>query len=117
MLDLFEEKGYLDVKEGIEYAGSREMYLMALKFFLNTVDAKSDEIRRYYDEQNWKDYQVKVHALKSTAKTVGAMELSNRARALELAAENGDLEYIMEHTGDVLAFFGSYKEKLKDIVS
>ena len=114
-LNGFEEKGILDVREGIEYAGSEEMYMTVLQFFLNTIDAKSDEIRGYYDNEDWENYQTKVHALKSSAKVVGAQELSDRARSLELAAKDGDLDYIREHTGDVLAFFGSYKEKLKSI--
>ena len=53
--------------------------------------------------------------LKSSAKVIGAEELSNRARALELAATSGDLTYIHEHTGDVLSFYGSYKKKLEGI--
>ncbi|MBR1627851.1 MAG: response regulator, partial [Lachnospiraceae bacterium] len=115
ILNRFEEKGFLDVKEGIEYAGSAEMYLQVLKFFVKTIDDRSEEIRAFYEEGDWTDFTTKVHALKSSARTIGAAELSNRARALELAAKDGDLVYIREHTGEVLAFYGSYKEKLKGL--
>ena len=115
-LKMFEERGYLDIKEGIEYAGSEEMYISVLQFFLNSIDDKTAEIRDFYNNKDWKNYQTKVHALKSSAKVIGAEELSNRARALELASKDGDMVYIREHTGDVLAFFGSYKEKLKSII-
>ena len=114
-LDRIEEKGYLDVKEGIEYAGTREMYRTVLQFFVNSIDGKIEEIRGYYQAEDWENYRTKVHALKSSAKVIGADELSNRARALELAVNNEDIVYIREHTGDVLAFYGSYKEKLKGI--
>ncbi len=113
ILDVFEERGYLDTKEGIEYAGSEEMYMTVLKFFFQTITAKSDEIRGYYDAGDWENFQTKVHALKSSAKVIGAQELSDRARSLELACKDKDMTYIEEHTGDVLAYFGSYKEKLK----
>lgn len=113
VLEKIEESGYLDVKEGIEYAGSQEMYVDVLRFFLNTIDDKSDEIRRYYDEENWEDYQTKVHALKSSARVIGADELSNRAKSLELAAKEGNLDYIREYNGDLLTFFGSYKNKIR----
>ncbi|MBQ7677016.1 MAG: response regulator, partial [Lachnospiraceae bacterium] len=79
---IFEEKGYLNIRDGIEYAGSEEMYRNVLKFFLDTIDAKCDEIRGYYDSGDWENYQTKVHALKSSAKVVGAEELSDRARSL-----------------------------------
>ena len=115
MLRLFEEKGYLDIKEGIGYAGSAEMYVNVIKFFVSSIDAKSEEIRKYYNEGDWDNYVAKVHALKSSARVIGADELSNRARYLELAGNDRDFAYIREHTGDVLAFYGSYKEKLKGI--
>ena len=44
---------------------------------------------------------------------IPAEELSNRARALELAAKDKDYDYIREHTGDVLAFYKSYREKIR----
>ena len=115
ILSLIEERGYLDVREGVEYSGTKEMYLQMLKFFVMSIDDKIDEIRGYYNEEDWSNYMTKVHGLKSSAKVIGAEELSNRARALELAAQDGDITYIREHTGDVLAFFGSYKEKLKGL--
>ena len=115
LLNHFEEKGFLDVKEGIEYSGSKMMYHMTLKVFVQAIDEKIAEIRDYYNRQDWENYRTKVHALKSSSKIIGASELSNRFRALELAVNDGDIVYIREHTGDVLAFYGSYKEKLKGI--
>ena len=116
-LTTLEEKGYLDVKEGIEYAGDIDLYLVALRFFFNTIDDRIDEIRRYYRDEDWENYQTKVHALKSSARTIGAGELSNRARALELAVKEEDMVYVREHTGDVLAFYGSYKKKLQEAIT
>lgn len=113
-LAALEETGYFNVHEGIEFAGSVEMYRKVLSFFNETIEAKSEEIRRYYEAGDWEDYQTKVHALKSSAKTVGAEELSNRARALELAAKDEDYDYIREHTGSVLTFYGSYRKKIRD---
>lgn len=115
-LAVYEAKGFLDINEGIEFAGTEELYLNVLKFFVMSIDDKSEEIRTYYNEKDWINYETKVHALKSSAKVVGANELSERAKALELAAKDKDFTYIIEHTGDVLAFFGSYKEKLKNIM-
>ncbi len=108
-----EEKGYLDIQEGIGYAGSEDMYIEVLKFFAATIDEKSEEIRNYYEAKDWKNFKTKVHALKSTAKAVGAEELSDKARALEMVAGNDNEDYIDEHIGDLLSLFGSYKDKLK----
>ena len=112
VLKRIEENGYLDTAEGVSYAGGLELYMATLKFFIQSIEAKSSEIRKYYEEEDWDNYKIKVHALKSTSKIIGAMELSNRARALELASTAGDIDYIREHTGDVLAFYRSYLKKV-----
>ena len=114
-LSTIEEKGYLNIIDGIEYSGDVGMYREALKLFYRTIDSKIDEIRGYYDAADWDAYRVKVHALKSSAKIIGAEELSNKARALEIAVNEGDLDYIRDNTAGVLSFYGSYKEKLKII--
>ena len=43
---------------------------------------------------DWKEYGIYVHALKSTSKMIGAMELSELALRLEEAAKNNDVELI-----------------------
>ena len=58
---------------------------------------KKAEIISLYEAGNWTDYAVKVHALKSTALTIGAEQLSAEAKALEQAGKNGDIEYIRQN--------------------
>ena len=54
-------------------------------------------MRLLYDSSNWADYAIKVHALKSTALTIGAEQLSNCAKMLEKAGKTGDVEYIKKN--------------------
>nr|MBP3599431.1 response regulator [Eubacterium sp.] len=46
-------------------------------------------------KESAEQYRIEVHALKSTAATVGALLLSKLARMLEVAASDGDTERIM----------------------
>ena len=43
---------------------------------------KRAEIASLYERENWPDYAVKVHALKSTSLTIGAEKLSAQAKTL-----------------------------------
>ena len=67
----------------------------------STVQEKAEEklegIGARYEASNWKDYAVKVHALKSTSLTIGAEALSAQAKALELAGKRGDTDFIAAH--------------------
>ena len=51
-------------------------YLEMLEMFCTQGPEKEKEIQTLYDAENWKDYAIKVHALKSTSLTIGAERLS-----------------------------------------
>ena len=55
------------------------------------------ELIALYEAANWKDYAIKVHALKSTSLTIGAEELSKQAKALEQAGKEENVAYIQEN--------------------
>lgn len=53
-----------------------------------------------YEKADWGEYAVRVHALKSTSLTIGAEQFSDKAKAMELEAKNGNVSYINEnHSG------------------
>ncbi len=63
---------------------------------------KREEIIFLYETENWEDYAVKVHALKSTSLTIGAEELSERAKALEQAGKKEDVAFIRENHAELV---------------
>ncbi len=111
-LQKLQDEGLIDVETGIEYAGSEELFVETLRFFRDGIDKKCDEIQELYFNENLEDYTVKVHALKSSARLIGAKELSEEARKLEEAGKQGDLDYIKENTAEVLQMYDKYKKIL-----
>ncbi|MCI9331694.1 MAG: response regulator [Oscillibacter sp.] len=88
----------VNVELGLDYcAGDEEFYREMLRIFCTQSAAKRAEIVSLYENANWTDYAVKVHALKSTSLTIGAEALSAQAKELELAGKSGDVDYIREH--------------------
>ena len=102
----------MSVSDGVKNCGSEEGYLGALEIFYKSVDRLSDEIEGYYNEGNIKDYTIKVHALKSSARIIGLSGLSELAKELEAAGDGGDIEKIDSETGRLLEMYRSYKRKL-----
>ncbi len=111
---VFEIEG-LDTESGIEYSGSPEAYRDVLELFYNTLQAKADEIERYYDNEDWESYKIKVHALKSSARIIGANELSSNAASMEAAADQGNIDAIKENTEELLKQYRSYYDRLSVI--
>ena len=102
----------ISVSEGIKNSGGVSSFIYSLKMFLETTDSSSKVIEDAYDSGDIRLYTVKVHALKSSARIIGASELSALAQELENAGNSGDMEFIDANTGRLLAMHRGYKEKL-----
>ena len=87
--------------------GTAEGYLSVLSVFHQTADAKVEEIDKLYREGDIENYTIKVHALKSSARIIGAEKLSRLAKELENAGKKNDVNYIKEHTKKLLTMYRS----------
>ncbi|MCR4807106.1 MAG: response regulator [Lachnospiraceae bacterium] len=92
----------LDKEAGLKNCGSAEGYIAVLTTFHQTAAYKADEIKKMYDSGDIENYTIKVHALKSSARIIGAMELSEMALELEEAGKAGDRDLIDKNTDPLL---------------
>ena len=106
----------IDGSIAIQNSGSEEAFKTVLQIFYDSIDDKSAELTRYYDEGDWKNYTIKVHALKSSAKLIGAMELSENARMLEMAGKEDDIAYIRANNAAFLEEYRTYKSLLSPVM-
>lgn len=96
----------INVNMGLEYcSGEEDFYLEMLDMFCGQYAEKRDELKELYQSANWKDYSIKVHALKSTSLTIGAEELSDCAKKLEAAGKKEDTEYIRKNHDALLDLY------------
>jgi signal transduction histidine kinase/CheY-like chemotaxis protein/HPt (histidine-containing phosphotransfer) domain-containing protein len=117
-----EEKDYItklkeagvDTAYGLDYCGGdTEFYEELLGDYADKKDSKLEEIKGYFDAMDLKNYEIRVHGVKSTSKLIGAFELSNMAKALEDAAKGGNEAFIKEKHPE---FMRGY-ETLMNIIS
>ena len=104
----------LNTKEGVEHCGDVDDYLAALKVYANSVINGANEIEGYYNAEDWKNYTTKVHALKSSSRVIGALELSEKAKRLEDAGNSGYIDEIQKDTKPLLELYRSYAEKTEE---
>ncbi|MCR4989617.1 MAG: response regulator [Lachnospiraceae bacterium] len=102
----------ISAKDGIKHSGGAESFVYSLNMFLETIDDNASVIEKAYDERDIKLFTIKVHALKSSARIIGAMELSEHCALLEEAGNKEDLEFINANTPKLLKEYKSFKEKL-----
>jgi signal transduction histidine kinase/ligand-binding sensor domain-containing protein/FixJ family two-component response regulator len=102
----------ISVDDGIISSGGVSNYLFSLRLFLDTIDDNIGVISNAYEADDIRLYTIKVHALKSSARIIGAHELSKLAASLEEAGNNGDKEFISQNTDKLLTDYIQYKDKL-----
>lgn len=105
----------LDVKTGLSYCmNDEDFYVEMLGEYL-----KSDKVSKLellFADEDWDNYRTLVHALKSTSLTIGAAHLSEAAKALEMAAKDGDADYIRSHHKAALDEYIELMGRIKEIL-
>ncbi|MBR1861111.1 MAG: response regulator [Lachnospiraceae bacterium] len=105
----------INVEEGIKNSGGVSSYLFALSLFFDTIDENSKVISDSYESGDIRLYTIKVHALKSSARIIGAEELSRLCAELESAGNKEDMDFIDANTEKLLTDYAAFKKKLERI--
>lgn len=107
----------IDFTLGLSYTmNDADLYQSVLQLYVDEFESKYAAIESAFAEKREKDYITYVHALKSGSKTIGAVELSDMARELELAGRDGDWQTIGEKTGIVLENYKQLVQKIKSLL-
>ena len=102
----------IDINAGLTYCGSGESYMQTLRMFLDTAPANAAEIERYWAAGDVKNTTIKVHALKSAARVIGALKLGDFAARLEKAGDDGDLGTLERELGELVSQYRKLAEGL-----
>ena len=105
----------IDEDEGLKNCGSGEGYMSVLSVFRQTAGPKADEIEALWKDGDTENYTIKVHALKSSARIIGAAELSGLAKDLEDAGKRKDTAFIDSNTGRLLSMYRTLEDKLSTL--
>ena len=103
----------ISMKEGIENSGSKELFLSLLADFYKLIDQKSVKVEKCLADGLLREYTIEVHALKSTARMIGALELSEKFYQLEKLGNVEDQITLEKLTPDVLSLYRSFKSLLE----
>ena len=79
----------IDTKKGLEFCGGdKEMYSMLLNGFADEFEENRGRLEKFLKDEDWKNYEILVHALKSNGKTLGTDSFSEKAKSLEFACKD-----------------------------
>ncbi len=114
--ELLKDVEGIDAEVGLKNSGTESGYRSILNIFYKSIPGNYEEIKGLYDAQDYENYTIKVHALKSQARTVGAVGLGWLAENMEHAGKAKDTEYIIENHDILLKSYIKFEELLKPIL-
>ncbi len=106
-------KDALNLELGLEYCGGMEdLFEDMLRDYME--ENHIAELEQYYAAENWFDYKVTIHGVKSTTLMIGGEDLSAKAKALELACSAGNTDYIKTNHESVLEEYKALIARIKE---
>lgn len=109
---------HIDVPSAVESAeGNKETFRFLLQSFHDNASKNKKDIISSYEAEDYTNYTIYVHALKSTSKMIGALALSEKSRLLELAGKEGKTDYIKDSHEEVMELFDQVMEEITDYLN
>ena len=126
--EFYSKTSGLNYYEAVKNCATEEILSKTLQQFYNSINNNFNEIQKFYNnilaviseggeanEEDVKGYTIKVHALKSSARLIGASELSAQAMYLEDCGNANDITSIIDLTPTLLMDYKGYLEKLEPL--
>ncbi len=109
----------LDTQTGMRYCGdSEELYRDVLQMYCEMYEEQKADLDRMLSEEDFKNYTILIHAVKSTSMNVGAVELSKKCLELEKAGKAlNSGEDADENAEFIRANHNAVMDMYKDIVN
>ena len=105
---------FIDSTAGVNNCGGVSEFMDAIKVYLDSVDDVQRDIIAALKEDRLKDYTTKVHALKSSSRIIGALDIGDLAEKLEIAGNDNDLDVIGRYTEELLSYHKTLGFMLKN---
>ena len=113
----FEAAG-IDRRLGLSYFDNNEAdYMEIVQCFYEQGRSQIQTLQELYDKKDWENYKINVHSLKGQSLTIGAKELSKRAKRMQEACEHGDENYIIQNHTELIADYCSILDGLSKYVT
>lgn len=93
-----------------------DFYKEILSTFIGQADKFLSQLKEHYDIQDWGNYAIVAHTLKSNTRTIGADNFAELSLKHELAGKAKDDAFITENYEQYIAVLKALIERAKTMV-
>ena len=109
------KKSISDIKNNKSLTVNDDERKALIKIFVSTIQETAKNLDSLLEAEDIKNYTIKVHGLKSTARLIGEMSISSKAEALEKAGKENDWDYIKSHHEELIREYLSLENSYKEV--
>ncbi len=103
----------IDIDKALSlHSGGIDSYLEILELYHMDGKEKQDLITRLASEEDYKNYEIEVHGLKSASANIGATDFSELCKKHEFATKDGEYDFIQS---DVNHLINEYRFILREV--
>lgn len=110
--EVLKEAG-IDTGSGLRYCmDDLDFYKTLLTQVATEAREKIPQLEHYFAEKDWSNYEILIHAVKSTTKMIGGQLVSDEALALEMAAKEKNTSFIEENHASCIAKYRTLSDSV-----
>lgn len=96
----------LEIATGMHYCGEdADIYEEMLMMFCNLKEEKKQQLESSFAQEDYKNYIVLIHGLKSSSLTIGGKRLSALAARMEKAGKQGEYDFVKEKHKEAMELY------------
>ncbi len=112
-VDVMNENEIINWESGrASCVNDEEFYQEILTVFLE--ENWNQKLNDLFTAQDWENYRISVHALKSNALNIGSAPLSEKAKANEMAVKEKRYDYVREHHAELMDLLHQVESMVKE---
>lgn len=93
-----------DIETALSYcADDEEIYVETVQDFIE--DDRGSAVEQAFMKEDIDMYHINTHALKNLCYTIGLVPLGDKAKELDDAAKEGNIDYIKAHNGELMDMY------------
>ncbi|MCR4990959.1 MAG: response regulator [Lachnospiraceae bacterium] len=110
--DILAEQDLIDIYDGMAHCINKDVYINVLESYYDSIDETMSELNSFLAEEDVENYTIRIHAVKSTSKMIGANELGRKAELLEMAGHKGDFVCLHDNHKAFMEEYGKVRDEL-----
>lgn len=106
----------LNTGMALKLLGSEKLFWQIVTEYYKVIPKKAAILEQSMKDADWRNYTIEAHALKSSSRQIGAVELSDLAARMEQAGNEQDIGYIQTHHEELMDMYYDLQKILEKYV-